>query len=87
MIPPVLERVSAELQELGFNEQAESLRSELELELRDLDTLTAEVAPAASHLPGRCPQCGGPVQADEVEWIASTQALCDYCGSNLVSDE
>jgi hypothetical protein len=45
----------------------------------------AAPAPAkpSGQLPPSCPQCGGRVRPDEVEWIDASTALCDYCGSVL----
>jgi len=56
----------------------------------------APVAPAATitfrpaepyhpltALPSACPQCGGPVRAQEVKWTGSRSAICAYCGSAL----
>jgi hypothetical protein len=34
-------------------------------------------------LPTHCPQCGGPVRANEVKWTGAQSAACSYCGSNL----
>ena len=39
--------------------------------------------PTRMVLPATCPQCGGKVRPDEVEWIDPTTAVCDYCGSVL----
>ena len=43
------------------------------------------VAPAAGPakkpaLPTHCPGCGGPVRADEVEWLDEVTAECNWCG-------
>jgi hypothetical protein len=32
-------------------------------------------------LPTKCPGCGGPVRADEVDWIDEVTAECNWCGS------
>ena len=32
-------------------------------------------------LPTTCPGCGGPIRADEVEWVDEVTAECPYCGS------
>ena len=34
-------------------------------------------------LPESCPQCGGPVRAQEVRWTGKQSAACAYCGSAL----
>jgi len=38
-------------------------------------------SPPAARLPGKCPQCGGPLRSDEVDWIDAQSAECPYCGS------
>ncbi|MFT3892157.1 MAG: hypothetical protein QM730_11030 [Anaerolineales bacterium] len=37
----------------------------------------------ADRLPADCPQCGGPVRAQEVRWTGKQSAACAYCGSSL----
>ena len=40
--------------------------------------------PAPAHnvrLPAACPQCGAPLRSDEVEWIDTMSAECNYCGA------
>jgi len=32
-------------------------------------------------LPTHCPGCGGPVRADEVDWLDDVTAECNWCGS------
>jgi hypothetical protein len=49
-------------------------------------TVTAvSAAPSyrADLLPANCPQCGGPVRAQEVRWTGKQSAACAYCGSDL----
>ena len=35
------------------------------------------------QLPIHCPSCGGPIHADDVEWLDATTAECPYCGSGM----
>jgi hypothetical protein len=37
-------------------------------------------------LPLKCPNCGGSVHPDELEWTDSRSAICDYCGSILETE-
>ena len=39
------------------------------------------------RLPPSCPQCGGRVRPDEVEWVDNSTAVCDYCGSILQAEK
>ena len=42
----------------------------------------ASAAPAKKPvLPTHCPGCGGPVRADDVEWLDDVTAECNWCGS------
>lgn len=86
-IPVILERVTAELRELGYDLQAESLRNELDLDLQEMEADPQIGSEPAGHLPGKCPYCGGTVRPDEVQWISVEHAVCDYCGSTLAADE
>ncbi len=44
-------------------------------------------ASARGRLPASCPQCGGRVRPDEVEWVDASTAVCDYCGSILRAEQ
>ncbi|MBL7164178.1 MAG: hypothetical protein ISS57_16410 [Anaerolineales bacterium] len=35
------------------------------------------------QLPVHCSSCGGPIRADDVEWLDATTAECPYCGSGV----
>lgn len=37
--------------------------------------------PSRLMLPTHCLSCGGPVRADESDWIDSFSAECPFCGS------
>jgi hypothetical protein len=37
--------------------------------------------PSRLILPTHCPSCGGPLRADEVQWLDSFNAECAFCGS------
>ena len=39
------------------------------------------------RLPVMCPQCGGPMRSDEVEWIDQHSAECNYCGGVVQGKE
>ena len=42
----------------------------------------AASAPAKKPvLPTHCPGCGGPVRADEVDWLDDVTAECNWCGN------
>jgi hypothetical protein len=86
-LPFVVARVKRNLEDMGFGAQAASL----EEELRPLLAVGTGMPPAApagpSHakLPAKCPQCGGNVLPDEIEWVDEHSAICDYCGSLIQS--
>jgi hypothetical protein len=41
----------------------------------------SEIPAELGKLPPECPNCGGSVHPDELEWTDSHSAVCDYCGS------
>lgn len=43
--------------------------------------------PPGLRLPPACPQCGGPLRRDEIEWVDRTSAECNYCGSIVQGKE
>ena len=75
------QRLVAELSQRGLAEQA----GQIEATLRS--SLPAGFVPAFgpenTHriLPVNCPGCGGPLHADEIEWMDDITAECPYCGS------
>lgn len=83
-LPAVSQRVFGELEALGMSEEREALEKEIQEMLSQrgisLSAITQEEKP---RLPGKCPQCGGTVHPQEVEWIDERTASCDYCGSIL----
>ena len=39
------------------------------------------------RLPPACPQCGGPLRREEVEWVDRYSAECNYCGGVVQGKE
>lgn len=70
------ERVARTLREKGRESQAEALE-------RELSQLPAPGRPEMrrGELPGKCPQCGGPIREAETTWLGPSSAGCPYCGS------
>lgn len=64
------------LRERGGQGEAEALE-------RELKQLPAPEQPAVrrGQLPGKCPQCGGPIKGSEATWVGPWSAECPYCGS------
>jgi hypothetical protein len=83
-LPAASQRVLAELEALGFTEEREALETEIQEMLSQHGiSLSATSQQEKPRLPGKCPQCGGTVHPQEVEWIDERTASCDYCGSIL----
>ncbi len=83
-LPGQLERVGgrvvAELDQQGLS--AEAAQVAQWLRTRQPVAPEANAAPARKPvLPTNCPGCGGPVRADEVEWIDEITAECTWCGN------
>ncbi len=73
-------RVLAELRARGLEEEALRLEAALSEAFPGLD-LAQRPAPSRGQLPTNCPQCGGSLRPDEVEWMDERTAECAYCGS------
>lgn len=39
------------------------------------------------HLPAHCPNCGGPINAQNVRWVSKRTAVCPYCGTQIKAIE
>jgi len=79
-------RVVTELNEHGMTAQSQEIAAWLKTALPAAPGMTgaASGAPAAKPaLPTHCPGCGGPVRADEIEWLDDVTAECNWCGSPL----
>ena len=70
------ERMAKALKDRGRQAEAEALE-------RELKELPAPSRPGMrrGELPGKCPQCGGPVRESEATWVGPSSAECPYCGS------
>jgi hypothetical protein len=85
-----LQHAVAALRSRGFESQAGALEQDAQEQLAQvglsLANVPAEPAPQPSgHLPPTCPQCGGPLRADQVDWIDSASAECPYCGCSVLT--
>lgn len=82
------QRVAAELNQRGLTNEATQIEAYLKATLPPLPAGYAAPLPAQAGgerakpvLPTNCPGCGGPIRADEVEWVDEVTAECPYCGS------
>ncbi len=79
-------RVVTELNEHGMTAEATEIANWLKT---SLPAAPAGMAAATSTpakkpvLPTHCPGCGGPVRADDVEWLDDVTAECNWCGSPM----
>jgi len=39
------------------------------------------------HLPAHCPNCGGPINTQNVRWVGTHTAQCPYCGTPIKAIE
>jgi hypothetical protein len=81
-------RILSELRSRGLTEEAAAIEAEIKEMLAGVDVSSFRtVQPAkTAHLPAQCPHCGGNVRSDEVDWIDSVSATCNYCGSVLIQE-
>ncbi len=97
-------RIIQELHTRGMQSEAEALQRQFQEQLGSPEVDLGQPAPSPvttqgkpRRLPAKCPSCGGPVRADEVDWITpeatpnapatETAAECPYCGSVLYLEE
>ena len=73
--------ISEELKVLGLDEQTHVITAWFGGIKPLLPTSTSR-----PPLPLKCPSCGGPVFPDELTWLDSSTAQCDFCGNPLRND-
>jgi hypothetical protein len=77
------QRIVDELSQRGLTDQAKQIEVTLKA------NLPASFVPGEGPertkrvLPTKCPGCGGPLHADEIEWTDEITAECPYCGSPI----
>jgi hypothetical protein len=85
-------RVVNELNEHGMSAEAQEISQWLATSLppalsavegvQNEARMESPAAPAKKPiLPTHCPGCGGPVRADDVDWLDDVTAECNWCGS------
>ena len=86
----VLKVASTELDASGQADLKSELYDWLHAQLSGTDQKileTTDTAGEPSHkamvLLAHCPNCGGPIQLNEVEWYDSENPICAFCGSIL----
>lgn len=71
----------------GMSAEAQEIRQWLQDNLH-VQAEARSGAPARKPvLPTHCPGCGGPVRANEVDWIDEATAECNWCGSAVRAEE
>lgn len=87
-------RVVAGLRENGYAEEAEKIEQWLQEVLRSRGGLAAGVSqavdtPKGRHplLPTTCSSCGAPLYPQEINWVDTVTAVCNYCGNLVRGDE
>lgn len=75
-----LQQAVTALRARDLKTEADSLLTEFPNLSAAVEASEAEAAPRG-HLPPKCPNCGGPLRADEADWIDDETVECPYCGS------
>jgi thioredoxin-like negative regulator of GroEL len=78
----LLPKMVSVLEQHGRHEEAQELREKAEQLLGPMPARPAGRAAMAARgtLPGKCPNCGGPIKPNEVHWVGARSAECPYCG-------
>jgi len=75
-------RIAQELRQRGLEAQAREIESLLEgPSFAQAGSPAPAPQPARAPLPTHCPSCGGPLRADEVDWLDEFHVECAFCGS------
>jgi len=77
----LLEIFTAALRERNLNAEADALDKEFAHLYEAPWTPGGEQGAPRAHLPAKCPNCGGPLHADETDWVDDRTAECPYCGT------
>ena len=74
-------RIVDELRERGLKNEADEIAELLIGNTPRVDLHGSTQAAKKPILPTHCPNCGGALRTDEVEWLDEATAECAYCGS------
>jgi hypothetical protein len=74
-------RIVDELKQLGHPEMADEISVWLTATLPEPLESYQQVVQPNKQLPLKCPNCGGALRPDEVEYLDASTGECPYCGS------
>ncbi len=74
-------RIVEELNQKGLKGEAEEIAALLSGNMPQPEVREESTAVKKPILPTHCPNCGGAMRPDEVEWLDEATAECAYCGS------
>jgi hypothetical protein len=82
-------RTMQELKARGMEKEAQEIAGLISNHIPAISESPTQQGPHDSRLrlPTHCPACGGPVRADEVEWIDAHSAECPFCGSPVRTEQ
>ncbi len=79
------QRALDELNELGYEENAQEITDLLEKRLPE--NMESKRDKSRFTLPTKCPGCGAPIRSDEVTWIDEKTAECPFCGNPVGGED
>jgi hypothetical protein len=74
-------RVVTQLNQNGMTAESQEIAAWLKANLPAMPAAMGAAPAKKPILPTHCPGCGGPVRADEVDWVDDVTAECNWCGS------
>jgi len=76
-------RVMQDLKTRGLEKESQEIAGIIHNHIPAISESPTQRGPDPSRvmLPTHCPSCGGPIRADEADWIDSLSAECPFCGS------
>jgi hypothetical protein len=74
-------RIVEQLNERGLKNEADEIATLLVGNTSKEDLRETSASMKNTILPAHCPNCGGALRTDELEWLDEVTAECAYCGS------
>ncbi len=78
--PAFYQSIVKRLEAKRLTRALDTLRAEQSAKMVIFQTEARKESLPRTQLPATCPGCGLPMRPDEVDWISSARAECDYCG-------
>lgn len=79
--PAFYQNIVKRLEAKKLTRALDALRAEQSAKMVIFQNESRKESLPRTQLPATCPGCSLPMRPDEVDWISSARAECDYCGA------